>query len=214
MTPQESLVRPSENFSLKEFFVSAKYPNEARAMVVTVSVVANLARLTNVLLQPLRDFLGHGIAINRGYADAALNAKQGGKAISQHQYGEAADCNIQGQEAWDAYFWLMENARGEIGQCIIYLTTNRIAHFVHISVRSLRPEYTKRGEFLVKLDDKPDYYVYDKGVPGVTLPKPKKTLFPKSVPIPPPVPGIWPTPEEQAASRDKETSKVSEDKTA
>ncbi|MDR2361703.1 MAG: peptidase M15 [Prevotellaceae bacterium] len=52
---------------------------------------ANLTRLVNELLDPVREQWGKPVRVNSGYRSAAVNKAVGGAAASQHLKGEAAD---------------------------------------------------------------------------------------------------------------------------
>ena len=60
--------------------------------VPDAAATANIRRLVERLLQPLRDRLGEPITILSGYRSDELNRLVGGVPSSQHRLGEAADC--------------------------------------------------------------------------------------------------------------------------
>lgn len=64
----------------------------------TEAVKKNLAALTDMVLDPLREAFKKPIYVNSGYRCPALNAKVGGAKNSGHLYGYAAD--ITGGDAF------------------------------------------------------------------------------------------------------------------
>jgi len=141
----------SNNFYLDEFYVSKDHPELARAMVIKTEEVISLTRVATLICQPIRDFLGHGVTISSGKRDNMLNAAVGGEPTSQHRYGEAADMDIDGDEAWRAYIYAIKHLINDISQVIIYLNNTSIPTFIHGGVKSFRPECRKVGEALVKV---------------------------------------------------------------
>ena len=87
MTP--SLMTP--HFSYTELVTSPtalrlgidNTPNQAQT--------SNLARLSDVLLEPARVLLGVPMHVNSGYRSRALNARIGGAVASAHMDGRACD---------------------------------------------------------------------------------------------------------------------------
>lgn len=59
------------------------------------TVIDNLTKLIEAVLDPLREWWGGPIKVNSGYRCEALNEAVGSKAKkSQHLYGEAADITV------------------------------------------------------------------------------------------------------------------------
>lgn len=58
------------------------------------SIINNLEKLTNNILDPLREKYGKPIRVNSGYRCEALNKAVGGSRTSQHCSGLAADITI------------------------------------------------------------------------------------------------------------------------
>jgi len=81
----------SKNFTLEELTVTSvdadNTPNETQ--------IANLKRLVDNVLQPLRDIYGKPIKINSGFRSIEVNKKVGGSLTSSHCNGEAADLDCE-----------------------------------------------------------------------------------------------------------------------
>lgn len=82
----------SNNFWLSEFVRSAAADNNRiyQQFTIEFNVLTNLIYLTNMLLQPLRDYVGT-VNITSGYRCEKVNTFVGGAKLSQHLYGQAAD---------------------------------------------------------------------------------------------------------------------------
>lgn len=138
------LERQMKDFSYREFETSPTAECEGICNVITSFAVRDAVKeLTERVLQPLRDKVGHPLRINSGYRCPELNRMVGGVPTSQHVKGEAADI-----AAADP-FQLAKVVRNtpeiwkEVDQMILYPT------FVHISHRKGGPQrkqllYNKR----------------------------------------------------------------------
>lgn len=86
----------SKNFSLQELTVSQNAyrlglknnPNDAEK--------ANLKRLCDEVLQPLRDYLNRAVIISSGYRSHQVNIAARGSSTSAHRFGLAADLYVPG----------------------------------------------------------------------------------------------------------------------
>ncbi|EMF80056.1 peptidase M15 [Leptospira weilii serovar Topaz str. LT2116] len=87
----------SKNFTLVELTVTgtglSNVPDEKQ--------IANLKRLCETILEPLRETIGRPIQINSGYRSPAVNRKIKGSVTSQHMAGEAADLCVVGMSTLD-----------------------------------------------------------------------------------------------------------------
>lgn len=88
----------SENFTLDELTRSSTADRLGLDNTPSEEVTANLKRLANLILQPLRDHLGRPITINSAYRSPRVNASVGGSPRSQHMLGEAADIRVANME--------------------------------------------------------------------------------------------------------------------
>lgn len=81
-------------FTIKELSASS----EARIMGIdntpTREAAANLERLVDAVLDPLRERYGYPVHVSSGYRCPRLNKAVGGAETSQHEEGEAADIYV------------------------------------------------------------------------------------------------------------------------
>lgn len=137
-----ALGRPSPHFAWSEFEQTGTgLSNRIADNPDPATIRANIARLCNEVLEPLRLAVGGPVHINSGYRSLEVNTKIGGARYSQHMKGQAADI---GGRTWnnpgwspDAMIeWLWEmRADLPLGQVIVY------SSFVHVSTGT-------KGEFL------------------------------------------------------------------
>lgn len=80
----------SKNFNLDEF-VSDEDPKRPGA-----KELANLKKLCELVLEPLRAILGGPVIVTSGYRSVEHNARVGGAPQSQHLLGIAADISVPG----------------------------------------------------------------------------------------------------------------------
>ncbi len=86
MTTPRNDTRLSPHFTLGEFLLLSKYPNN----IPTTQHVVNLTYGCLMLLEPARLLVGP-IIVNSGYRNAEVNRRVGGVGHSQHLSGQAAD---------------------------------------------------------------------------------------------------------------------------
>jgi zinc D-Ala-D-Ala carboxypeptidase len=114
-------IRLSEHFWLREFLSSETAARMGREIEPTDAVLANLQRLCQQVLQPIRTKLGRSLVITSGYRPGWLNATIGGSATSAHMGGHAADIKVVGMEPYTFCRWVQQHAAAEgwpIDQCI------------------------------------------------------------------------------------------------
>lgn len=80
-----------KHFTIKELSASPTAVARGIDNNPTEQVIAALTRLTDNVLDPLRQAYGFPIYVNSGYRCPALNRAVGGTSGSQHLRGEAAD---------------------------------------------------------------------------------------------------------------------------
>lgn len=114
--------RLSKNFTLDELTASTTALNRRIDNTPTEEVRDRLARLTQKVLQPIRDAWGGSIFVSSGYRCPELNAAVGGSETSQHMYGEAADIKVGDRERNRKLFnliqKLIQQGKIEVGQLI------------------------------------------------------------------------------------------------
>ncbi len=76
-----------EHFTIKELCKT----NKALPNIPDKQVEANLVRLIDNVLDPLRELYGKPIRVNSGYRSPKVNEAVGGAKNSDHLYGFAAD---------------------------------------------------------------------------------------------------------------------------
>lgn len=91
----------SPNFELSELLHSQEAIRRGIDNTPTSTIVAELQRLAQLILQPLRDHLGRPIVISSGYRSPALNRAVGGSPNSDHMAGRAADITVPGMKIRD-----------------------------------------------------------------------------------------------------------------
>jgi len=95
----------SPNFTLDELTKSTRARQLGLANIPDDAHAANLIRLCEELLEPIRRLLNTPIKINSGYRAPQLNAAVGGVPTSAHMDGRAADFvtpQMDLSEAWRA----------------------------------------------------------------------------------------------------------------
>lgn len=87
------------NFTMDEFFYSdsanlMRYENFPTSMTDMKDVCDNLMRLTILVLQPLRDYVGKPVEVLSGFRCPKVNDYVGGVKTSQHLTGNAVDIRV------------------------------------------------------------------------------------------------------------------------
>lgn len=86
----------SKNFSLQELTVSQTASRLGLNNQPNPQQQANLKRLCEDVLQPLRDYLKRSIIVTSGFRSVAVNRAVGGSQTSAHSHGLAADIYAPG----------------------------------------------------------------------------------------------------------------------
>ena len=84
-------MRLSRNFTLDELILSQTATRIGIDNTPSAEVIANLQRLCQEVLQPLRDLVGVPVIVTSGYRSPELNRAIGGAPNSAHMQGRAAD---------------------------------------------------------------------------------------------------------------------------
>lgn len=119
----------TKDFSYKEFEASATAESKGICNVITSFAVRDAVKeLTEKVLQPLRDKVGHPLHINSGYRCPDLNRQIiGSSPTSQHVKGEAADVAADDPYQLASVIRCTPEIWQEIDQMILY------PDFVHLS---------------------------------------------------------------------------------
>ncbi|MCA3180941.1 MAG: D-Ala-D-Ala carboxypeptidase family metallohydrolase [Burkholderiaceae bacterium] len=118
----------SPNFTLDELLLSQTATRRGIDNTPTATIIAELQRLAQTILQPLRDHLGRPVVVSSGYRSPALNRAVGGAQNSDHMYGRAADITVPGLKPRDVALTIVE-LRLPFRQCIV-----EGGRWVHVSI--------------------------------------------------------------------------------
>ena len=123
----------TNNFSLAEMVKSDTALRHDMDNTPGENEIANLKRLAEKVLQPVRDHYQKGVKCNSGYRAPAVNQKVGGSPTSDHCKGQAADIEIPGVANADLAKWITENL--EYTQLILEFYTPGVpdSGWVHVS---------------------------------------------------------------------------------
>lgn len=91
----------TDNFELEELVVSVTAKQLGIDNTPPAPVAANLQRLAQLVLQPLREHVGRPVVVKSGYRSEHLNRVVGGVQGSDHITGCAADIVVPGMKARD-----------------------------------------------------------------------------------------------------------------
>lgn len=124
----------TEHFTLSEFVRSETAERKHIDNTPSPEVVENLRALCRNVLEPARMAFGAPIYITSGYRCPSLNTAVGGKPTSQHQYGEAADMQVQGVRNLKRLYRVIKD-HGIFDQ-LLYETNQAGAKWIHVSYTS------------------------------------------------------------------------------
>lgn len=102
-------MRLTDNFTLNELVYSVTAEANKIDNRPNVKVIANLQKLCENVLQPLRNHLGCPVIVTSGFRCAELNKKIGGRPNSQHLMGRAADFVVPQRNLKDVFNWMKDN---------------------------------------------------------------------------------------------------------
>lgn len=91
----------TRSFNLAELLHSQTAIRRGIDNTPTSAIVAELQRLAQLVLQPLRDRLDRPVVVSSGYRSPALNRAVGGAEHSDHMAGRAADITVPGMKPRD-----------------------------------------------------------------------------------------------------------------
>ena len=123
----------TQNFTLSEMVKSETALRQGLDNTPGDAEIANLKRLAEKVLQPIRDAYGKGIKVNSGFRHPNVNAAVGGSRTSDHCKGQAADIEIPGVANAELAEWIKDNL--EFTQLILEFYTPGIpdSGWVHVS---------------------------------------------------------------------------------
>ena len=123
----------TKNFTLSEMVKSETALRHGMDNTPGEAEIANLKKLCEQVLQPVRDHFAKGVKVNSGFRHPEVNAKVGGSKTSDHCKGQAADIEIPGVANADLAKWITENL--DFTQVILEFYTPGIpdSGWVHVS---------------------------------------------------------------------------------
>jgi hypothetical protein len=86
----------SPNFTIAEMTVSQEAVRRGIPNLPKQEHIANLQKLCNEILEPLREKIGRPIVVTSGFRSEAVNKFVGGSKTSDHMEGKAADIIVPG----------------------------------------------------------------------------------------------------------------------
>ena len=134
----------TKNFQLREFKVSASFPELASKIKFTNQDLMVIEILCLRVLQPVRDKFG-ALKILSGKRNELLNEKVKGSPTSDHLTANACDFTpISGVTTDLVFDWIVEDSGIDFRQIIYYTDEN----FIHVSCNV--PFKTRRNDRFVK----------------------------------------------------------------
>ena len=123
----------TENFTLSEMITSETALRHNLDNTPGDIEIANLKRLAENILQPVRDYYKKGVKVNSGFRHPTVNAAVGGSKTSDHCRGQAADIEIPGVANADLAEWISKNLK--FTQLILEFYTPGVpdSGWVHVS---------------------------------------------------------------------------------
>lgn len=123
------------HFTLSEFTRSETAKRYGIENNPSDAQIQNLECLCALILDPLREFIGHPIYITSGFRTPRLNRLVGGTITSAHKDGLAADFRVGDKDYLLDWAWCLLKSPSrdfwpKIDQCIYY----RDKHFIHVSL--------------------------------------------------------------------------------
>jgi hypothetical protein len=123
----------TENFTLSEMTKSETALRHGLDNTPGEAEIANLRRLAENVLQPVRNNYRRGVKVNSGYRAPNVNAAVGGSKTSDHCRGQAADIEIPGVANAELAEWIAKNTK--FTQLILEFYTPGVpdSGWVHVS---------------------------------------------------------------------------------
>jgi len=123
----------TENFTLSEMVKSETALRHGLDNTPGDTEIANLKRLAENVLQPIRNHYKTGVKVNSGFRHPNVNAAVGGSKTSDHCRGQAADIEIPGIANAALAEWISKHLK--FTQLILEAYTKGIpdSGWVHVS---------------------------------------------------------------------------------
>lgn len=140
----------TENFSLEELIISETAKKRGINNTPSEEITNNLIKLTEEVLQPIRDKYGKSIKVTSGYRSPELNKAIGGAKTSQHLTGEAADLKAgdgNNKKLFDLILEMINKGEITVGQCIWEYGTKQQPRWIHVSL----PNFKHKNQILYLL---------------------------------------------------------------
>lgn len=96
-------------FTLKELTKSSTAQAKGLDNTPDEAAIANLNKLVDNVLDPLRELYGKPITVTSGYRSEAVNRSVNGATSSQHKLGEAADISVGDKKENEKLFNLIKD---------------------------------------------------------------------------------------------------------
>ena len=136
-------------FTLRELCASQTAGRLRIDNTPSAEALRNLARLTDRLLDPIREAWGRPLIVTSGYRSPELNKVVGGVANSQHLQGLAADLITPGNNRLQNYqLYLFIKDRFDYDQLLAEHCKNNGCEWLHISIPALG--HTPRNQSLLR----------------------------------------------------------------
>lgn len=118
----------TRSFTLDEMRVSQTAARLGLDNTPSADVIAELHRLCETILQPLREHFRRPVVVSSGYRSPAVNRAVGGAPTSDHQYGRAADIIVPGMSVRELALFVSQSPL-PYDQCI-----SEFDRWVHVSI--------------------------------------------------------------------------------
>ena len=130
----------SPHFTWQELLKSSTAQRRGISNEPSPMAAANLARLSYMLLEPVREHFGRPYSTTSGYRSPALNRAIGGSMTSNHSIGCAVDGEIRGIDNYDVAEWCVNNLP-HFDEVILEKYTGGNTGWIHLA---MRPENNRR----------------------------------------------------------------------
>lgn len=130
----------SDHFTLEELTRSATASANKIANNPSQAERDWLQYLCVNVLEPLRQHMKRPISISSGYRCPKLNTLVGGVAMSQHQYGQAADIRILNKDDGDKIFAYLKSNKF-VSKALYERSKSTGARWIHVAVAPVPVRY-------------------------------------------------------------------------